>query len=93
MATDTALWELLSADAARRCFGAGQADLRPIEANLPWLLALRTAGRTGRFPDDLSPSLATLLYQSPEPLTTETLLRRLDLVLGHLSAHHRAGAR
>jgi hypothetical protein len=90
-ATDAALWELLSAQTARDRFGTGQAELRAIEASVPQLIALRTASRTGRIPDCLPPALAALLQQSPGPLTTETILPRLDLILDHRAAH-RAGA-
>jgi len=90
-ATDTALWELLSVDAARRWFGACETDLGRLATSLPQLLAQRTATRTGRRTDDLPPSLAALLQQQPGPLTIETAVSRLDL-LSHI-ANGEAGAR
>src|SRR6266568_3095001 len=71
--TDTALWELLTADAAQRWFATREADLAHIEANLARLLALRTSSRTGRIPHDLPPRLAALLRQQSAPLSTETV--------------------
>jgi hypothetical protein len=85
-ATDTVLWELVTADAVASRLCTPQSALSLIEARLPTLLALRTATRTGRVPG-LPPPVAALLAGLAEPLSAEVVWRHLDLLLDHLAGH------
>ncbi len=85
VATDTAMWELLTADTVASGPGVPRSALDLIEAHLPALLALRTATRSGRLPAGLPPQLAALLNGLTEPLSTEVVWRHLDPLVDHLT--------